>query len=86
MSKYAAFISYRHGGIDEQVAIQIHKEIERYRLPKKIAREKGIKTLGKLFRDAEARLRTSPATTAKPLPAVPARAASTAALSARMLV
>ena len=53
MSKYAAFISYRHGGIDEQVAIQIHKEIERYRLPKKIAREKGIKTLGKLFRDAE---------------------------------
>lgn len=53
MAKYAAFISYRHGGIDERVAIQIHKEIERYRLPKKIAREKGIKTLGKIFRDAE---------------------------------
>ena len=30
--------------------------------------------------------RTSPATTAKPLPCSPARAASTAALSARMLV
>ena len=33
-----------------------------------------------------ARLRTSSATTAKPLPAEPARAASTAALSARILV
>ena len=36
--------------------------------------------------DLLARLRTSSATTAKPLPAVPARAASTAAFSARMLV
>jgi hypothetical protein len=33
-----------------------------------------------------ARLRTSPATTAKPRPCSPARAASTAAFSARMLV
>ena len=33
-----------------------------------------------------ARLRTSPATTAKPRPCSPARAASTEALSARMLV
>ena len=33
-----------------------------------------------------ARVRTSPATTAKPRPCSPARAASTAALSARMLV
>ena len=33
-----------------------------------------------------ARLRTSPATTAKPRPCSPARAASTAALSARILV
>ncbi|MPN44504.1 hypothetical protein SDC9_192069 [bioreactor metagenome] len=36
--------------------------------------------------DLLARLRTSSATTAKPLPASPARAASTAALSARILV
>ena len=33
-----------------------------------------------------ARLRTSPATTAKPRPCSPARAASTAAFSARMFV
>ena len=36
--------------------------------------------------DLPARLRTSSATTAKPLPAAPALAASTAALSARMFV
>ena len=36
--------------------------------------------------DLVARLRTSSATTAKPLPAEPARAASTAAFSARILV
>jgi hypothetical protein len=36
--------------------------------------------------DRCARLRTSSATTAKPMPASPARAASTAAFSARMLV
>ena len=36
--------------------------------------------------DLLARLRTSSATTAKPLPALPARAASTAAFRARMLV
>ncbi len=36
--------------------------------------------------DLEARSRTSSATTAKPLPAEPARAASTAAFSARILV
>ena len=36
--------------------------------------------------DLVARFRTSSATTAKPLPALPARAASTAAFRARMLV
>ena len=36
--------------------------------------------------DLEARLRTSSATTAKPLPALPARLASTAAFNAKILV
>lgn len=49
--KYAAFISYRHGGIDEKVGAQLQKEIERYKLPRKIARQVGRKTLGKVFRD-----------------------------------
>ncbi|MCD7824895.1 MAG: toll/interleukin-1 receptor domain-containing protein, partial [Clostridiaceae bacterium] len=51
--KYAAFISYRHGGIDEAVGTQIQREIERYRIPVKIARRTGKKKLGKVFRDAD---------------------------------
>lgn len=51
--KYVAFISYRHGGLDEKIAIQLQKEIERYRLPKKVAQQQGKKTLGKVFRDVE---------------------------------
>lgn len=49
--KYAAFISYRHGGIDEKVGAQLQKEIERYKLPRRIAKQVGRKTLGKVFRD-----------------------------------
>lgn len=51
--KYAAFISYRHGGIDEQVGTQIQREIERYKLPARIAKLAGKKSLGKVFRDAD---------------------------------
>ncbi len=50
--------------------------------------ERSIKSLVALAAssDLDAKLRTSSATTAKPLPEVPARAASTAAFKARMLV
>ncbi len=51
--KYTAFVSYRHGGIDEKVAMQIHKNIERYRIPYKLARTLGRKNMGKIFRDSE---------------------------------
>ncbi len=51
--KYEAFISYRHGGIDEKVATQIHKELERYRIPAKIAKKVGKKKIGRIFRDAD---------------------------------
>ncbi len=51
--KYAAFISYRHGDIDEKVAMQIHKQIEQYRIPHKLAKALGKKSVGKVFRDAE---------------------------------
>jgi hypothetical protein len=52
------------------------------------ATESSISALISFATTAEwcARLRTSPATTAKPRPCSPARAASTVALSARMLV
>ncbi|MCI8752741.1 MAG: TIR domain-containing protein [Lachnospiraceae bacterium] len=51
--KYTAFVSYRHGGIDEKVAMQIHKHIEHYRVPYKLAKSLGKKNMGKIFRDSE---------------------------------
>lgn len=51
--KYAAFISYRHGGIDEKVGMQIQHDLERYKIPSKIAKSIGKKNLGKVFRDAD---------------------------------
>lgn len=51
--KYTAFISYRHGGIDEKAAIQIHRHIERYHIPHKLAKTLGRKNMGKIFRDSE---------------------------------
>ena len=51
--KYTAFVSYRHGGIDEKVAMQIHRHIERYHIPHKLAKSLGRKNMGKIFRDSE---------------------------------
>lgn len=51
--KYEAFISYRHGGIDEKAAMQIHKELEKYRIPANIAKAVGKKRIGRIFRDAD---------------------------------
>lgn len=47
--KYAAFISYRHGGIDEKVGMQIQHDLERYKIPSKIAKSIGKKVLAKSF-------------------------------------
>lgn len=51
--KYAAFISYRHGDLDEKVAKQIHRLVERYRIPHKLAKKKGKRNIGRVFRDSE---------------------------------
>ena len=51
--KYKAFISYRHGEIDEMVAEQVQKEIEKYHVPAKIAKTTGQKRVGRVFRDAD---------------------------------
>lgn len=51
--KYKAFISYRHGGIDEKVAIQVRKQIEHYYIPHKIRKARNIKRVGRVFRDTE---------------------------------
>ena len=53
---YDAFISYRHCDLDMFVAEQIHKELEAFRLPKNLIREKKItgKTrITRVFRDKE---------------------------------
>lgn len=51
--KYAAFISYRHGGIDEKVAKQIFRLLEKYRVPRKLAAKIGRNNIGRVFRDSE---------------------------------
>ena len=51
--RYEAFVSYRHGGIDEKVAVRVHKEIEKYRIPGKLAKKLGRKHVGRVFRDSD---------------------------------
>ena len=53
MMKYAAFISYRHGDIDEKVAKQVFRLLEKYRVPRKLAKKIGRKNIGRVFRDSE---------------------------------
>ena len=47
--KYKAFISYRHKEIDEVVARHIQKIIERYRVPRKIAKTIGNQEKNRLM-------------------------------------
>ena len=52
--RYAAFISYRHVEPDRQWAQWLHSALETYRVPKALARERGIpRRLGRVFRDEE---------------------------------
>ncbi len=51
--KFEAFVSYRHGGLDEKVAAQVQKEIEKYHVPAKIAKKTGRKRVGRVFRDSD---------------------------------
>jgi hypothetical protein len=51
--KYDAFISYRHGQLDGLVAAKLHKLIENYRIPHKIAKKIGKKRLKRVFRDRD---------------------------------
>jgi TIR domain len=52
--RYCAFISYRHGGRDGQIAEWLAKSIERYRLPRAVIRQYGLpQRVGRVFRDEE---------------------------------
>ena len=51
--RYDAFISYRHGELDDFVAAKLHKKLETYSLPRHIAKQIGRKKLNRVFRDRE---------------------------------
>ena len=40
---YNAFISYKHAPLDNKVAAEIEKQLERYHIPKKIQKKKKMK-------------------------------------------
>lgn len=51
--RYDAFISYRHGGLDGQVAERLHTMLETFRVPADIAAKIGKKRIARVFRDRE---------------------------------
>lgn len=50
---FNAFISYRHHPDDIKVAAQVHRALERYRIPKSLKKKLGITGPMRLFRDKE---------------------------------
>lgn len=50
---FCAFISYRHTDPDQQIAVRLHRMIERYTLPKALRRTAGVRHPGKVFRDQD---------------------------------
>ena len=53
--KYDAFISYRHKEIDQFVAVSLHKKLETFRLPEKVAKKAGCtkNRIERVFRDRD---------------------------------
>ena len=51
--KYAAFVSYTHAGPDMRIAARIQRQLERFRIPRKIRQETGRRQIGRIFRDKE---------------------------------
>ena len=50
---YDAFISYRHSPKDSAIAQQIHRQLERFRVPKAIQKATGKQKIQRIFRDKE---------------------------------
>ena len=50
---YNAFISYRHHPDDIRVAAEIHRSLERFKIPKALKKKSPTKTNLRLFRDKE---------------------------------
>lgn len=50
---YNAFISYKHAPLDNKVAAEIEKQLERYHIPTKIQKKTGVKKIERIFRDKD---------------------------------
>ena len=48
---YQAFISYRHTTPDLEIAKELHRQMENYKIPSPLKKRPGIKNMGKFFRD-----------------------------------
>lgn len=53
MSKYNAFISYKHEVEDTKIAKLIQRELEHYRIPDRIQEKTGFKKIERVFRDTD---------------------------------
>ena len=51
--RYDAFISYRHSELDKFVAEELHKQLETFKIPKKIAQKCKKKKISRIFRDKD---------------------------------
>ena len=51
--KYDAFISYRHSELDKFVAVNLHKKLEAFKLPKGVKSPTGKKRIERVFRDQD---------------------------------
>ena len=50
---YAAFISYTHAEPDMRIAAWLQRQLEHFRIPRKIQKETGQPRIGRVFRDVE---------------------------------
>ena len=50
---YNAFISYKHGPVDNKVAAHIQSQLEHFHIPGKIRKKTGKKRIQRIFRDKE---------------------------------
>lgn len=49
--RYDAFISYRHAELDKFVAEELHRQLETFKIPRKLAQKCKKKRISRIFRD-----------------------------------
>ena len=51
--RYDAFISYRHAELDKFVAEELHRQLETFKIPRKLAQKCKKKRINRIFRDKD---------------------------------